>query len=57
MSVVDINIEHVLQIAALPMNHPDPFDRIRIPQAQFESLVLVTRDLRTLEYDAPTLRA
>ena len=57
ISLLDINIQHVLQIADLPMIHRDPFDRIQIAQAQVESLVPVTRDLRTLEYDAPTLRA
>ena len=57
ISVLDVNIRHVLKVADLPMIHRDPFDRIQIAQAQIESLVLVTRDLRTLEYDAPTLRA
>ena len=57
ISLLDINIQHVLQIADLPIIHRDPFDRVQIAQAQVESLVLVTRDLRILEYDAPTLRA
>ena len=57
ISLLDVDIRHVLKVADLPTIHRDPFDRIQIAQAQIESLVLITRDVRTLEYDAPTLRA
>ena len=57
MSPLDITIQRVLQIADLPMIHRGPFDRIQIAQAQVESLVRVTRELRTLESDSLTHRA
>ncbi len=57
ISLLDISIRHVLRVAELPSIHRDPFDRIQVAQAQIESLVLVTRDASTLQYDVPTLLA
>ena len=45
-----ITQDHALAIAGLPAIHTDPFDRIMIAQAQFESMTLVTRDAHALLY-------
>lgn len=35
---------HALQVAALPLHHRDPFDRLLIAQSQLEGLPLLTSD-------------
>ena len=35
---------HALRVAALPLHHRDPFDRLLIAQAQVEGLSLLTAD-------------
>ena len=44
---------HVLEVGALPSLHSDPFDRILLAQARIEQLVLLTNDLKLLEYGSP----
>jgi PIN domain nuclease of toxin-antitoxin system len=41
----------------LPLLHGDPFDRLLIAQAQMESLTLVTRDEKILQYAVPCVEA
>ncbi|MEW6753220.1 MAG: type II toxin-antitoxin system VapC family toxin [Candidatus Latescibacterota bacterium] len=52
-----IRIRHALAVASLPAIHQDPFDRIRVAQAQLEGLTLVRRDRRMQRYDVRCLRA
>lgn len=40
-------------VAALPLLHGDPFDRLLIAQARVEGLTLVTDDRTILRYDVP----
>ena len=42
--------KHALLVAALPMHHNDPFDRLLIAQAMSEPLRLVTVDARLQSY-------
>jgi len=42
--VLDISSEHALRVAALPMLHRDPFDRMIIAQAQVEQLPILSND-------------
>jgi PIN domain nuclease of toxin-antitoxin system len=42
--VLPIRASHVTSLAALPMLHKDPFDRILIAQAVAEGLDMVTDD-------------
>lgn len=42
---------HTLSVAALPMHHRDPFDRVLIAQAQVEGLTVVTADRKFEPYD------
>jgi PIN domain nuclease of toxin-antitoxin system len=45
----------LLSLAALPMIHRDPFDRLLIAQAQQEGMVIVTADEQIGKYDVRTL--
>jgi PIN domain nuclease of toxin-antitoxin system len=52
-----VRIAHGLEVAALPLLHTDPFDRLLIAQARLEGLTLVTRDERLAEYEVPIVAA
>ena len=45
--------EHALAILGLPPIHQDPFDRILIAQATFESITLLTVDPEIAQYPGP----
>ena len=57
IGLLSILPEHALEVAKLPHNHGDPFDRMLVVQAQKEGLTLVTRDLRLKHYFVPILEA
>jgi PIN domain nuclease of toxin-antitoxin system len=46
-----------LQVAALPLYHRDPFDRMLIAQAQVEAMTLVSADSKFKQYEVPLLWA
>lgn len=45
--------EHAVAVAALPMLHRDPFDRILVAQAQIEGISLLTVDPLVAAYQGP----
>ena len=49
--VLPVSLSHALAVAALPLHHGDPFDRILVAQAQIEELRLVSGDRRIARYD------
>jgi PIN domain nuclease of toxin-antitoxin system len=53
--VLNLRSSHITALAALPMLHKDPFDRILIAQANAEGLALVTNDASIGEYRIQTL--
>lgn len=53
--VLSIRASHITALAALPMLHKDPFDRILIAQAKAERLGLVTNDGPIREYPIQTM--
>lgn len=53
--ILHIRPSHIIALAALPMLHKDPFDRILIAQARAEGLVLVTSDGPIGEYQVQTI--
>ena len=57
IQVLDMQIDHALSVAELPMLHQDPFDRMQIVQAHHEGLTLITRDRRIQQYDVAWLNA
>jgi PIN domain nuclease of toxin-antitoxin system len=44
MQILNVELEHVLALDALPMHHKDPFDRLLIAQATVEDVFLVSGD-------------
>lgn len=57
LTLLPIEIPHVLAAARLPQHHRDPFDRVMIAQAQLEGLVIVTSDAVFARYGISVLRA
>jgi PIN domain nuclease of toxin-antitoxin system len=53
--VLLIRASHITALAALPMLHKDPFDRILIAQAKAERLGLVTNDAPISTYPVQTI--
>lgn len=53
--VLPIRPNHVTSLAALPMKHKDPFDRILIAQALAEGLPFVTNDEPIRQYSVQTI--
>ena len=49
--ILPVEIQHALRVAALPLLHRDPFDRLLIAQAQIEGLTILTRDPLIAQYD------
>lgn len=52
---VPIEHTHTLQVAALPLHHTDPFDRLLVAQAQTLHVSLATADAQLTAYDVPIL--
>lgn len=55
--VLNLNLEHVLELNKLPLYHKDPFDRILISQALVENLTLITSDQKIWKYKLKLLKA
>jgi PIN domain nuclease of toxin-antitoxin system len=53
--VLNIRASHITALAALPMLHKDPFDRILVAQAKAEGLALVTNDASIGAYPIRTV--
>ena len=57
MSLLSIDLGHVLEAVTLPPHHADPFDRMLVAQARAESLTLLTADRWIARYDVELVRA
>jgi PIN domain nuclease of toxin-antitoxin system len=55
--VLNVTIAHAVAVAALPVHHADPFDRLLIVQAQMEDLTIATADAAFDDYDVKVLNA
>ncbi len=44
IKILDIKLEHVIEIAELPLHHRDPFDRLIIAQALVENMPIASVD-------------
>jgi PIN domain nuclease of toxin-antitoxin system len=53
--ILHVRPSHITVLAALPMLHKDPFDRILIAQARTEDLGIGTSDGSITEYPVPTI--
>ena len=54
---LEITASHALQVAALPLHHRDPFDRMLVAQAQAEAMTLVSADSTFSQYEVSLLWA
>lgn len=51
LSVLPIDVVHVVEHGALPLHHRDPFDRMLIAQARVEGLTVLSHDAAFTLYD------
>ena len=54
-NLMPIDLSHILQSAAFPFHHRDPFDRMLVSQALVENFVIVTKDAAIKEYAVKTI--
>ena len=52
-----VRLRHGVALAAVPLLHRDPFDRMLVAQATAEGLTLVTRDSVFDKYDVTVIEA
>jgi len=55
LEALPVTFEHVLELGNLPTHHKDPFDRLLIAQAQYENLVLLSKDSVFSQYDVSVI--
>lgn len=53
MLVLPVLLPHVFALAALPMHHKDPFDRLLVAQAVAENLTIISNDTLLSTYPVP----
>jgi PIN domain nuclease of toxin-antitoxin system len=53
--ILQVTLDHVYEIGALPPVHKDPFDRLLIAQANVENAVLLTVDRVFAQYPVQVL--
>ena len=53
--MIGIELSDIDQLAELPSNHRDPFDRMLVAQTRQRDLALVTKDRIISSYGVPTL--
>ena len=51
-----VTLRHAERVAALPLHHTDPFDRMLVAQAAVEGATIVTHDPQFEHYDVPVVR-
>lgn len=57
LRILGLAPDHGLGVVDLPMHHRDPFDRLLVSQARFESLTVLSADARIARYDVSLLDA
>lgn len=55
--LMDVNVDHALEIRKLTLIHRDPFDRMLVAQARVEKLTIVTADPKIEKYEVKVVRA
>ncbi|MFL5872438.1 MAG: type II toxin-antitoxin system VapC family toxin [Solirubrobacterales bacterium] len=55
VDLLPITPRHADRVAALPMHHRDPFDRLLVAQAESDELLLVTADADLADYGIETV--
>jgi len=55
ISIIPIELKHLLVLSILPLIHRDPFDRIIIAQGMTEKLTVISKDSFFKDYDLPII--
>lgn len=55
IEILPIHLPHLLILQTLPFHHRDPFDRLLISQAKYETLTLVSEDRMFEQYEVQIL--
>lgn len=55
--LLPMDLRHVVRLAALPLHHRDPFDRMLVAQALAEDMPIVTADRLVTRYGANVIWA
>jgi PIN domain nuclease of toxin-antitoxin system len=55
MTILGINLEHVIYSGSLPWRHLDPFDHLLIAKALLEGVPILTQDRKIAQYTVPIL--
>ncbi|MFZ2726081.1 MAG: type II toxin-antitoxin system VapC family toxin [Methylococcaceae bacterium] len=55
ISILPININHIVYLNNLPLSHDDCFDRLLVAQAIIEDAVIVSKDSKFKNYSVQTL--
>jgi PIN domain nuclease of toxin-antitoxin system len=50
LSILAVDLRHIVQSGLLPFHHRDPFDRIIVAQAIIEGLPILTSDTQIAKY-------
>jgi len=56
-TLLEISLDHVFGLLALPDHHRDPFDRMLVAQARVEGMPLMTADPGLFDYPVATIDA
>jgi PIN domain nuclease of toxin-antitoxin system len=57
LELLEIRLDHIEQLAGLPLLHRDPFDRMLVAQAMVEDCNVVTSDRRFAQYGVSVIGA
>lgn len=50
LTILPVNLDHILRLDSLPSHHKDPFDRLMVSQAMTEGWPIVSHDLAVAKY-------
>ena len=55
LTVLGVELRHIIYSGSLPWHHRDPFDRILISQALLEGVPILTQDRKIALYAVPII--
>ena len=53
LTILAVELKHIIYGGSLPWHHRDPFDRILIAQALLEGVPILTQDRKIAQYAVP----
>ena len=53
LTILAVELKHIIYSGSLPWHHRDPFDRILIAQALLEGAPILTQDRKIAQYAVP----